>query len=171
MKLHEVTFPIFNIRANESITREDGIVYVYPSMVRNTKKILDNTNLPGANLGLRRIQFTENKYKLNKSLFTLKELFNNTCSNKHFIDFKGKVFKYKKSNKHRIVKYFKIVKTTKILNKGYKVELLGSNYTKILSSASFNPSNIKYLGIINISGMNILYDISPEYQKSRKVRI
>ena len=64
MKLSEITFPIYRIRANLGIREESKITYI--TNMSNEEQIVDNKNLLGNTLGQRRLRINgmSNGFKL-----------------------------------------------------------------------------------------------------------
>lgn len=98
--VQRITFPVFQI-PSDNWSYSDGLLFI-------DDLLLDDTNMPGDTLGVRRVQtpFTE-LLPLRRSLINHVGLLKQ--SNKNFIDSKGVPFTYEKT-KFCKLKYYKIRK-------------------------------------------------------------
>jgi len=119
MQLHEIVWPVFQIRAHRKIETRDNVTYI---ITDSADYIVDNKNLEGDNLGARRRALakylkshdTEYRlYKLTKALYTIGELYANKHQVKQYIDYSGRIFKHTKRVRvsliYRKVTDFKVV--------------------------------------------------------------
>ena len=91
-----ITFPIYKL-PSDNWSVSDGLVYL-------DGFILDDRNMPGETLGLRRLQTSQQPlFKLAKGKTTIYDL----LKHKHFIDSKGRCFTYEKT-KLCALKYYRI---------------------------------------------------------------
>ena len=96
--LHKVKFPVFLLYSGEW-ELADGLLFIEGSVV-------DDTNMPGSTLGIRRLQTSyPDLYKLNKAIQNHNGILKQTT--KYFIDSKGFPFIYIKT-KFCALKYLKI---------------------------------------------------------------
>lgn len=98
--IRHIHFPAYIVDAEtDNFYAKDGIVYV-------DGKVIDDKNMPGSLLGVRRLQtyFTD-LYPLNKSVADEVALFKNKQS--YYIDAEGKIFFYRKT-KMVPLKYHKV---------------------------------------------------------------
>jgi hypothetical protein len=97
-----INFPIFPIPSDE-ITWEDGLV-------RIEEKVVDDLNMIGNTVGLRRLQTPHKLYKLGKCCESVMDFFHIKGA-KAYIDNFGFVFTYERT-KYTYVRYKKILKVT-----------------------------------------------------------
>ena len=96
-----ISWPIYRLDSDD-ITITDGLVFV-------GHEIVDDRNMPGATLGLRRLQSPHlNKYALRKGTYLIPEL----LKHRHWVDSKGKIITYEKT-KVVALKYHLIKKVEK----------------------------------------------------------
>lgn len=111
MKLLEIAWPVYKL-GNIKPQEEDGVVFVF----KNEKdlEIVDDKNLPGDSLAVRRLKLIIDGVKLFKlkySIFFLGDLIKLANNKIWFIDSKGKIFQYKKQHFAKLT----IKKITKII--------------------------------------------------------
>ena len=96
--LHKVKFPIFLLYTGEW-ERADGLLFI-------EGKVVDDTNMPGGSMGIRRMQSSyPDLYKLKKAIQNHNGILKQTT--KYFIDSSGFPFMYMKT-KFFDLKYLKI---------------------------------------------------------------
>ena len=94
----KVRFPVYQLNSG-NWERQDGLLFIEGSIV-------DDKNMPGDTLGIRRLQTPhKNLYELRSQIDTLRGILKSTDS--HFIDSNGMPFIYEKS-KFCKLKYYKI---------------------------------------------------------------
>ena len=98
MKIHKIEFPIYVI-GTEEIEERDGVLFA-------DGKVVDDTNMTGSTLGVRRLQTSlPNLYPLKYMLEAMPNLMRHRGYN--YIDKKGNLFSYMKENFYPM-KYHKI---------------------------------------------------------------
>jgi hypothetical protein len=96
----QITFPVF-LLPSDNWHAQDGLVYVDNGLV-------DDLNMPGSTLGIRRLQTPQDGLlPLKRSVFNLIGILKQTGH--HFIDSAGVMFTYEKT-KHCSLKYYRIKK-------------------------------------------------------------
>lgn len=96
-----IVFPIYRLESDNWV-KVDGLVFI-------DNMILDDTNMPGKTLGLRRIQTPmKNLYEFHRGSFEINYL----LKYKYFIDNSGATFIYQKTKPQKL-KYFKIKRVEK----------------------------------------------------------
>jgi len=121
--LKEIKFPVFELRSKDWY-RKDGVLFIDHGL------ILDDKNMPGQTLGVRRLQCgrpTE-LYKLKRAHITIKSLI--LCRRTTFIDSNGMPFVYRRTTTSH-VKYYR-VKSIDPKETTTLVWLLGVNYPLVL---------------------------------------
>lgn len=162
MKLEDISFPVYKLGKNKPITeegvtfylssyeKEDGTIIYFPS-------IIDDKNIPGATLGIRRMKLLEKREKLFKlkfAAFFLGDVLKLTTGNTWFIDCLGTLFEYKKTKRVPLI-FKKIVSVEKIPTGGALIRVEGIPHK---FKALFSPMlEQKYAGILCVSGGYILY--------------
>ena len=96
MRLTDIKYPIFPLREHVKVENVDDVLYVHS--LRGSW-ILDNKNLPGETLAIRRFRISNSLYPLNKAIFNLAQLINNKSRQQVYIDKFGTFFKYRKSKR------------------------------------------------------------------------
>lgn len=94
--LPKVTFPAFILPSDDWYIT-DGVLFF-------DGRVVDEKNMPGSTLGIRRIQCRrKDLYPLKKAVFNLPQLIQ--CKTKCFIDNKGKAFVYMKTYRSKLKCY------------------------------------------------------------------
>lgn len=87
--IKSIRFPVYSLKSNDWY-RQDGVLFI------DDGKVLDDTNMPGESLGVRRIQCGRTDlYKLKKAFTDFNSLLNS--NSKIFIDSNGTPFIYRKT--------------------------------------------------------------------------
>jgi hypothetical protein len=85
--IRNVAFPVFKLNSDE--------VHYYEGILYCQDKIIDDRNMPGNTIGIRRLHIPkEDLYRLNRSAFDFMALLQ--AKHRHFIDNKGRAFSYTK---------------------------------------------------------------------------
>jgi len=101
--LHKVKFPLYALKS-ENWWEQDGLLFL-------DDRVLDDKNMRGSNLGLRRAQTGDPRlYKLNKQIISVQGVLKS--SYKYFIDSNGTPFIYEKTKMCKL-SYKKIQKVSK----------------------------------------------------------
>lgn len=130
-------------------------------------RILDNKNLSGDSLALRRIRISSNKYEINKAILTYSQLLKKHKSGDRYIDRTGMCFIYKKTTYVPLV-YRKIINVLYL--DGYGL----AAYVEDLDSPVPLPAGTDiegYLGLLEYMGGFLLYELSNEYKPTTRKMI
>ena len=102
-QLPNITFPVYRLPSTDWYSI-DGLLFL-------EGQIIDDRNMPGDSLGVRRLQSPmKDMYKLNKRIDTLAGMLKQ--KNKYFIDSKGNTFIYE-TTEYMPLRYYKIVRIDK----------------------------------------------------------
>lgn len=157
--IEQITFPVFNL-PNGNWQLLDGLLFL-------DDLILDDKNMKGATLGIRRLQTPhENLFSLKKSLDSHLGLIKSR--DKHFIDAMGTVFIYERT-KTCPLKYHSIRKITK-KQVASLLELNGVKKKFIVPRPP--PSDCNWAGVIYIYNMPwLLYDYAETKPKDTRRKV
>lgn len=146
---------------SDNIWKEDGIVYV-------DGHIVDDRNMPGKTLGMRRIQTPfRNLLPLRKSVNSFNGVIKNS-GNRSYIDSKGVYFTYEKTEMCT-VKYHEIKKVDR-KDTGSIIWFKGINFSFDIPRPP--DPDMKWAGVLYFKGLPWkLYDFSDTKLKNRKVKI
>jgi len=106
MNLAEITWPVFRLGEREP-KQQNGVVFYYTEYVDEQNvpfvamQIVDDRNLSGKTLGLRRLQLKSSNEKLHKvktAIYFLADLVKLAKNTTWFIDNSGCVFNYQKKH-------------------------------------------------------------------------
>lgn len=130
MNLKELHFPVYLL--GKEPMQENGVVfYLYRKKEleedHNIIKVIDDKNLSGTSLAQRRLQIQKaggTLYNIKYAIFFICDLVKITRGSTWFIDSNGKVFKYKKTKRVKLI--FKRIKKVIQHNAGIVVEVEGS---------------------------------------------
>tara|TARA_B000000557_G_scaffold93020_1_gene75174 strand:+ start:248 stop:742 length:495 start_codon:yes stop_codon:yes gene_type:complete len=154
-----VTFPVYALPSGNWYG-QDGLLFL-------DDKILDDKNMRGKSLGIRRLQTPH------KNLFPIKHKIRDLTglvksSKKHFIDSNGAPFEYEKTEFLKLC-YYKINKIDN-LTKVSRLHL--SNVKKPFIVPRPPPPEIKYAGVLH-SGIRpwLLYDYSETKLKATRRKV
>jgi hypothetical protein len=171
MILSEIAWPVYSLGTRCPI--KEGSVVFFSKILKNDKvsiEIIDDTDIPGETLAIRRIGLLSNNIKLCKikyALFFLGDLVKIAKPDQWFIDTKGKLFQYKKVHRAKLI-FKKIVSV---------IEGIGNVFIEIQGHAArysclYPPEpEQKYAGLLFFNGVYILYGFYTEQHKTtyRKV--
>jgi len=162
----KLVWPLYHIRTYRSIEEKDGIIYLEDN--RGTY-IIDNKNLSGDTLGKRRIRLKHSYldegiriYKLTKIFYYWADVINNTHLSKTYIDSKGTLFFYKKSNRRKLI--YKKVKDI-VITKDSKLLVYCEDIFKPILISFIPVVMPKYLGLLQIYDDYLLYELSSTDKK------
>ena len=157
--LNLITFPVYALPSGNWYS-QDGLVFL-------DNKILDDKNMLGSNLGLRRLQSPHTnlfpiKYKVRDLTGIIKS------SKKHFIDSMGALFEYEKIDFLRL-SYYKIERIEN-LTKVSRLHLHRVKKPFIVPRPP--PPEIQYAGVLH-SGIRpwLLYDYSETKLKDTRRKV
>ena len=155
MSLLNFTFPLFRLRTHLETWEENNIIYILNS--KGEEKIIDNKNLLGKTIGMRRLKINkENLYPLNKVVFTFAQLLKTHKSGDKYVDNHGRLFTYRKTTRVPL-KYYKVIKRTYIDGIGVKLDLEGLDKAFVVAAGYHNNN---YIGLLHIHRGYLLYDFS-----------
>ena len=154
-----VAFPVYALPSGNWYG-QDGLLFL-------DDKILDDKNMKGANLGIRRLQTHHKnlypiKYKIHELVGILKS------SKKHFIDSKGRPFEYEKVDFLRL-SYYKIDRIDN-LTKVSRLHL--KNVKKPFIVPRPPPPEIQYAGVLHNGARPwLLYNYSETKLKDTRRKV
>jgi hypothetical protein len=166
--LTEISYPVFRLGTEKPVF-EDGVV-LYITRTRdedateivNTYRIVDDTNLPGKSLAVRRLRLLAEGVRLKRitrAVFFLGDLVKLATSNTWFIDAVGNVFRYVRKTRAKL-QFKKITQILPIKTGGAVVEVEGlPNRFKCLYAP--RPDE-KYAGVLKYGLSYILYGVYTE---------
>jgi hypothetical protein len=167
ISLREIVYPVFKLGAEKPHFAEGVVVFIrhYLDEDRNLVekyKIVDDTNLPGDTLALRRIILLKNKVPLKplgNAVFFLGDLIKIAHRKIWFIDSSGNIFQYKKSRRAKL-EFKKIKLIHQITSGGAIIEVEGiASRFKCLHT----PRNgEQYAGLLVDGRSYILYGLYQE---------
>lgn len=157
--ISNIKFPVYELESG-NWSRSDGLLFLEGS-------IIDDRNMPGATLGIRRIQTPYKElYPLKKSLDNFRGLLKSYS--KHFIDSNGTPFIYEKT-KYAKLKYYRI---KKIVKKESRCVLWLYNVKNAFVIPRPPPDNVRYAGILHYENIPwILYEYSEELLKDTRRKV
>lgn len=162
MNLSEIVYPVYKLR-NKPLESEGLLYYLSEyekedSIVRSFQ-ILDDANVPGDSLAMRRLHLRslgEPLKKINRAIFFLGDLIKLANPQTWFIDSNGKLFTYTKATRAKL-RYHKVTKVIPMSTGGVVVEVEGiSSRFKALFVPEI-PNNQLYAGILHMGLSKILY--------------
>lgn len=133
MNLNQIAWPIFRLGEHQP-QQTDGLVYYSKEYVDKDSqeskiglRIIDDKNLPGANLGRRRLQLKasgESLFPISRAVYFIADLVKLAKPTTWFIDSHGMVFNYKKTTRAKLT-FHKIKQVLPGTQTGAVVELEG----------------------------------------------
>ena len=155
-----VTFPVFYLPSS-NWSEQDGLLYL-------DGRLLDDRNMPGETLGLRRLQTPfKDLYPLDKSMIDIVGLIKNTNDNS-YIDMLGNHFTYHKSVFSQI-KYYKISRVEG-RDSASLIWLKGINFPFKQPRPPLSDNN--WAGVLHIQGRPwIIYEFSPDKKADTRRKI
>lgn len=162
MNIKDIKWPVYLVGKSSHIYEESGITWIDHY---GKTSIIDNINLKGDSIGIRRLQIPkEDRYIFKKTLFIFPELIEETrkrlISDRYFVDSTGKLFKYLKKKMHQLI-CRKVINTKKYSTYVLvKVSGLDNNF-EIPNTYWSNYSNLTevYLILLLVNNIYVLYDI------------
>ena len=158
-KFSDIEFPVFTItNGNHKIWTEMNVTYIKTD---SGTYVLDNKNMPGNNLGERRLQIKNSlRYIPRKAYYNITQLIKS--NNKTYIDNTGCVFTYKKTRTVPL-KYYKVKDVVHMDEEGCILLIKGVNFK--LRTNCRDAYDINYVGLLIVDNNYILYDTSFEPKK------
>lgn len=168
IQFRDISWPLYPIRKNRGITEDNNVLYIEDDY---NEYILDNKNMAGNTLAMRRLNITEiggiNLYKFHDVILDLADLLRYSKNNQ-FLDKSGKLFQYTKSSKHRKLIYRKILKV-EVSDTSTFLSVSGI-FRKII--LPYIPSKVlSYVGLIVTSGDYIVYEFCSTLKKDTRKKL
>lgn len=163
-----VKFPVFLIRSHYKLYAEDNIDYIE---TYHNKYIIDNKNLTGDTLGVRRLKLKDLEfplYPLAKSINTPEELIFQKPSKQKYIDSTGYIFTHKKTKMHPIV-CLEIIEKIPIEGKGYLIRLRTCQTTFLVSRDAIRGK--RFARILKTNFGHFLYSLETDWMKDTLKKI
>lgn len=157
--LHLVKFPVY-LLWSDNWELADGLLFV-------DQKLVDDKNMPGATLGIRRMQTPHKALQpLKRAIFTQNGILKQ--STKYFIDSHGFPFIYEKT-KMCTLKYYKIMK---VVQKDV-ASLIWVNGCKTPFTVPRPPEHgMRWAGILHLQGIPwMLYEYAEEQLKDTQRKV
>lgn len=168
MKLEDISWPVFKIGTNKPVIENNIVFYITEYYIKDTAtivksiRIIDDKNLDGATLGLRRLELFKRKQKLYRikiALYFIGDLIKLATPNTWFIDNAGNCFQYKKTKKVKLL-CFKIKQVLPAENSLGSVLELENHVHRY--RCLFSPKTEKYVGLLSVDRGFILYALYNE---------
>lgn len=156
MLLKNIKFPVFAVGHYAKLWSENNILYLESESGIIYK--LDNKNLQGSTLGLRRLRIDKKeRYRFIGTYFTIAQLIKS--GKKLIIDNSGKLIKYIKNKRTPLI-YRPITKRKLIEGKGILIYAKNIPNPFLVSAYIYKDQN--YVGLLNINDGYLLYELSYE---------
>ena len=155
----KVQFPVYELPSG-NWNRQDGLLFL-------DGKIVDDKNMPGDTIGIRRIQTPhKNLMKLNRQLDSIRGILKS--NSKHFIDSYGVPFIYEKSE-FSALKYYRIKKISK-KDTASLIWLDGVKNCFVVPRPP--PDETRYAGVLHYGNLPwILYEYSETKNKDTRRKV
>lgn len=171
MNLSEIRFPVFKLNDYRTPVSLNGVIF-YTTEYREigtdtysrSLKIIDDINVAGSTLGLRRLRLSATEgvdlYPIRTAVYFLSDLIKQVKAGSWFIDNSGKLFKYKKLTRAKLTCHK--LKRLLPLNKGMgciiEVEDIAQRFKCL-----YRPSaEYEYVGILKWGLSYLLYGFYEE---------
>lgn len=166
-----MSFPVFRLTTKKPL-EDNGVLYyknsyldVDSATIHHNVRLLDDKNLPGSTLALRRLSLKSQNVPLvpiRTAIYFLGDFIKLAKSNYWFIDNNGLVFTYKKCLRAKLV-YRKISRVLESTTTGSVLEVQGlPERFKTLFKV---PQYHKYAAFIMYKGLTILYGTTETQSK------
>lgn len=169
--LNQVSFPVYRLGKDKPITIDNVVMYYlqYKENNKTVYKIVDDRNIDKPTLALRRLELSKKEVKLKrlgKATFFLADFIKLATRSTWFIDSKGQIFQYKKSESVPLV-FKKIKKIIAMPTGGALIEVDG--VASRFKTLYMPPIENKYVGLLKYGMGYILYGTYPqELTKTRR---
>lgn len=152
-------YPVYPLRSNDW-TILDGVVFV-------EGKVVDERNMPGKSLGIRRLQSgRRDLYKLRKPIKDFPTMLKSTAP--AFVDSKGKIFTYEKTYSSKLITY----KMSKLVKKEVASLLYLQGIETPFEIPRPPPPEYEWARVLHVNGLPwLLYDYVREHLKPTYRRI
>lgn len=164
--LKDLQFPVYRLGL-EKPSQYDGVLY-YEYLATNKeheevhqKYILDDTNVPGSSLAMRRLVMLSNGVKLKKlhtAVFFLSDFIKLATASTWFIDSSGKLFQHKKKTRAKLT-FRPISQIIPMQTGGAIIEVVG---VPARFKTLFAPKYEKFAGLLQVGRVYILYGLYEE---------
>jgi len=157
--INKVKFPVY-ILGSGNWSRSDGLLFL-------DGEIVDDKNMPGDTLGIRRIQTPhKNIYRLKSKIDDLRGLLK--ANSKHFIDSNGIPFIYEKTQFCKLKDYR--IKNVVKKDTACLLYLWGVKAPFVIPRPP--PEDIRYAGVLHFHGLPwILYDYAEASRKETRKKV
>lgn len=165
IKLLEIVYPVYKLGKTPPLS-SGGVAYyeteyMVDEQLVKTYKIIDDKNIFGTTLGLRRLKLRDKKvvlHNIKNPLYSLAQLIQAAKSNTWFIDNHGKIFQHKKTTRAKLLAK-RIQRILSTGNLGYIIEVedIGTRFKCL------NKPSKPYAGILEFGTSVLLYDFYDEY--------
>ena len=160
----DLHYPVFRLGVDSPVVENGIVLYMYQHVnddgtTYNTYRVVDDTNLPGATLPLRRLKLLHMGVKLkkiNRAIFFLGDLIKIATPKTWFIDSSGKLFKYAKATRVSL-EFRKITKVMPIQSGGAILEIQDINTR--FKTMYIPKSTERYAGVLKYGMSYILYGV------------
>lgn len=166
----KIQFPIYPLKAEPQLI--DNILFTENN--KGDYLVIDNKNMPGATLGIRRIQHIKASSSdiVYRKLFVLKYPIHNFISILHkgvfrFIDSSGKVYNYIKT-KFVPLETYKL-KSYQVFPEGYVIHV-HNLHCSFFSNRAPNLQE-KYVQVLRMGRGFLMYGFSTEFKKTTRMKI
>jgi hypothetical protein len=168
IQLKNIVWPVFKL-ANKKPHEDNGAVFYYTEYLEDQDssfvsslniRYIDNKNLPGKTLGLRRLELKKDNatlYPIKTAVYFLADLIKLATYKAWFIDSAGTVFQYKKSTRAKLRSY-KLKQVLPAQGLGCVLEVEGVA-ARFKSMQRPEPDE-QYVALLNFSGSYLLYGYS-----------
>ena len=157
--LDKIDFPVFKL-PSDNWSVSDGLLFV-------DGRLIDDRNMPGETLGMRRIQTPLKLGKLNRSINSIIGIVKNP-GNTPYIDNKGRIFVYEKTQMCDL--RFHKLKDVKRKGHGCSVHVFGVQTGFAVPRPP--EQDVEWAGILYFHGLPWkLYEFSDNRKKNKKVKI
>jgi len=166
MELHEIVFPVFKMRQYNKLETIDNIVYVHTHW---QSYVLDNRNLQGDTIGVRRLKMRDsNIYPFKTIVKNPRDLVVSAKTNDTFVDNSGAIFKYQKTKRCDILCFE--IKSVIFANSKAIVHFW-EYPTPLVIPSNICDTSYKYACIVKYGAYYMLYSLEENYIKPFKKRL
>lgn len=164
MKLDSIRFPVYFLGERKP-EQENGVTFYFYGkhhVDRDTEyqiQVIDDKNIPGESLGVRRMKLANAKqplYKLKRAIFFLGDLIKLTKGGTWYIDSNGQTFEYRKTARCQLI-FRPISSILPIKTGGSIVEVaqVNSRFKTLLAPTGRE----KWAGLLRVGNGYILYGL------------
>ena len=169
IELDQIIWPVFKLGTRDPEI-DNGIYYINNEYITDSSEIIvnsyiiDNKNIKGKNIGMRRLNIDKDKlYPLRIAIYTIQDLIKLSCPKTWFIDTSGILFKYKKTTRAKLETH-DIIQILPVNGIGCILEIKG--FSERFKSLTVPGITQKYAAILTYKGKYLLYGLSSEKIKA-----